>query len=266
MARIRENQRRSRTQRRELIQDLQTRVREFELKGVAATHEMQKAARKVALENERLRTLLAHHGVPKTKVEAYLQSFEDSADTTISFSEATNLSGACQGAARETLSNTRVSDARCYDPLLRGDPYPSAPPTTSYRQRVVEKHVSSAMPPEMPSGQCRSDGQTIPECFRSADDYDDTCTIRRPGHAVNSHVDEECANTVDCFCPPQTTAAQNIESSQSGVEISCETAAAIIAEMRGDDDRDAIRVSLGCLGRDTCNVKNSMVLQVMSER
>ncbi|RMZ73301.1 bzip transcription factor [Pyrenophora seminiperda CCB06] len=74
--RIRENQRRSRNQRKELIHDLQRRVQEYEAKGVAATQDMQRAARKVAEENLRLRSLLASRGVSQSEIVTYLQSFD----------------------------------------------------------------------------------------------------------------------------------------------------------------------------------------------
>lgn len=74
----------------------------------------------------------------------------------------------------------------------------------------------------------------------------------------------ECPNTSDCFCPPTSTI--KISPPNSGLEISCETAASIIIEMRGDGDIEAVRASLGCKGREDCTVRNSTVLQIMDER
>jgi hypothetical protein len=75
-ARIRDNQRRSRNRRKELIDDLQKRVQTYEQNGVTATQDMQRAARKVAQENLRLRSLLAHHGISQEAVDFYLRSFD----------------------------------------------------------------------------------------------------------------------------------------------------------------------------------------------
>lgn len=58
-SRVRDNQRRFRTRRAELLNDLQKRVHEYERQGVAATQAMQRAARKVAQDNVRLRTACA---------------------------------------------------------------------------------------------------------------------------------------------------------------------------------------------------------------
>ncbi|KAK4444966.1 hypothetical protein QBC34DRAFT_429412 [Podospora aff. communis PSN243] len=54
----RESQRRSRARRRELVEDLQRRVAEYERRDARATEAMQVAARRVVEENRRLRGLL----------------------------------------------------------------------------------------------------------------------------------------------------------------------------------------------------------------
>ncbi|EHK42056.1 hypothetical protein TRIATDRAFT_229475 [Trichoderma atroviride IMI 206040] len=74
--RIRENQRRSRARRKEYVEGMQRKLQDFETKGVAATLEMQQAARDVAIENSRLKMLLAHNGVGVDAVESFLQSFK----------------------------------------------------------------------------------------------------------------------------------------------------------------------------------------------
>lgn len=74
--RIRENQRRSRARRKEYVEGMQRKLQDFETKGVAATLEMQQAARDVAIENSRLKMLLAHNGIGMDAVESFLQSFK----------------------------------------------------------------------------------------------------------------------------------------------------------------------------------------------
>lgn len=71
--RVRDNQRRSRARRKELLDDLQTRLDECHRRGVQATVEMQQAARHVARENQRLRALLTRKGVPDAEVDAFLR-------------------------------------------------------------------------------------------------------------------------------------------------------------------------------------------------
>jgi len=74
LARIRDNQRRSRARRKEYLQELEARLRQCELQGIEASSEIQQAARGVADENKKLRRLLAQHGVGDDSVEAFLQS------------------------------------------------------------------------------------------------------------------------------------------------------------------------------------------------
>ncbi|ODA76255.1 hypothetical protein RJ55_08100 [Drechmeria coniospora] len=74
LARIRDNQRRSRARKKEYLQDLERRVRLWELYGTEASAEIQMAARKVAEENKQLRCLLNRYGVGDEYIHHYLQS------------------------------------------------------------------------------------------------------------------------------------------------------------------------------------------------
>jgi len=85
-ARIRDNQRRLRAKRKEHQKKLEQQLSLYHRQGIAASTEIQMAARKVADENKMLRTLLNKLGVNNNNIEVYLQS---SADTT-----ADTLSGA----------------------------------------------------------------------------------------------------------------------------------------------------------------------------
>ncbi|KAL6884229.1 hypothetical protein HDV57DRAFT_450438 [Trichoderma longibrachiatum] len=72
LARIRDNQRRSRARRREYIAELEQRLRAYELSGVEASSEVQLAARRVAEENRQLRELLHKHGFQDEYVSSFL--------------------------------------------------------------------------------------------------------------------------------------------------------------------------------------------------
>jgi len=63
LARIRDNQRRSRQRRKEYLQELETKYRSCEQTGAEASAEIQSVARKVADENKRLRQLLRLQGL-----------------------------------------------------------------------------------------------------------------------------------------------------------------------------------------------------------
>ncbi|RFU29487.1 hypothetical protein B7463_g6850, partial [Scytalidium lignicola] len=73
LARIRDNQRRSRARRKEYLQELEARLRQCELQGIEASAEIQTAARKVADENKKLRRLLVQHGIGEDIIESYIQ-------------------------------------------------------------------------------------------------------------------------------------------------------------------------------------------------
>ncbi|KAK4231374.1 hypothetical protein QBC38DRAFT_246971 [Podospora fimiseda] len=72
LARIRDNQRRARARKKEYVEELEQRIREFEQQRVQATTEVQIAARKVVEENRKLRELLRLHGVSEGSIEEYL--------------------------------------------------------------------------------------------------------------------------------------------------------------------------------------------------
>ncbi|KAM3466821.1 hypothetical protein MY5147_005968 [Beauveria neobassiana] len=74
LARIRDNQRRSRARRREYLQELEQRLRLCELQGIEATAEVQIAARRVADENRQLRQLLNEHGFSQEYINRFLQA------------------------------------------------------------------------------------------------------------------------------------------------------------------------------------------------
>jgi hypothetical protein len=313
--RIRENQRRSRNQRKELIQDLQRRVQEYELKGIAATQDMQRAARKVAEENSRLRSLLVSHGVAHEEVEAYLRSFDvASAQNHPSFGTPTSYASPVSrhngtpevepAPMRYTtqlqpqpqvpvqpsvtaLRQPRTSQPSC-PPQVRVYAQPSvqaccpAQTCQSTHQYQAPEHedvnISMQTSPEFslpaepivpeysrPAGSCSQSHYQTEDCNDGQITYptpQDDSTQVFPIVYVEEDVD--CPNTSSCFCPPTTAVKER--PLDTGLLISCETAATIIAEMRGDGDKHRIRASLGCHGNKECNVKNSIVLELMSER
>ena len=69
MARIRDNQRRSRARRKDYLKELETRYRTCEQVGVSASTEIQAAAKGVVEENRRLRNLLKAYGVSDAEID-----------------------------------------------------------------------------------------------------------------------------------------------------------------------------------------------------
>jgi hypothetical protein len=252
--RIRENQRRSRNRKKELIDELQERVHQYERQGVAATLDMQRAARSVAEENRRLRSLLACHGVSQNEVESYLQSFNDGeASMNAAVASPHHQNEMVVNHSRVTLGAAQASNhARCVGQqnVNNSACIPPAEPRT--KEVITTSSYSGSTAPLF----INQTQQTTKPVSRPPEIHHDI----RNGQAID---DMECPNTADCFCPP-TTKPQT-QPSNSSLEISCERAAAIITEMRGDVDMETIRASLGCAGRTECNVRNSTVLQILDE-
>ncbi|KAF2623713.1 hypothetical protein BU25DRAFT_414176 [Macroventuria anomochaeta] len=316
--RIRDNQRRSRARRKDLIKDLQTRVQEYELKGVAATQDMQRAARKVAQENERLRTLLARHGILKEEVEFFLRSCEQTdgsvePETPISIvkSPSASLPYTTNTGPRslhiQPLSQTyprehnprpspiqisrqpvqvsrqpiqaNCSTTKC-DPATQCGPTTRTSTEVQIEATIMSKSIEAcrkaescyASPSETDSSSPPPRPQevlpafTYPERAPAITQSQGCCPIYKPQPEVTME-DPECPSTADCFCPPTTTAPPPICRPAIGNdEISCETAATIIAQMRGDGDDAAARVLIGCNAGEVCSIKNSFLMQVLDER
>jgi hypothetical protein len=219
---------------------------------------MQRAARKVVQENSRLRNLLKHHGISYDEIDTYLRSFdEDKASNEASLALATTLvspqrgmfeviSGhglgvsepSCQNRSSGNDTCNNIPDRRYLIEHERGDLF-----TTLRRPITSESFSDARIQTETPSP------RVIENQYYAQEN--------------NKVVDSECPNTHDCFCPPTTKSRTRL--STSGLEISCETAATIIIEMRGDGDVESVRKSLGCAGREECNVRNSTVLQILDE-
>jgi hypothetical protein len=232
-------------------------VQAYERDGIEATHDMQRAARKVAQENSRLRRLLAHHGISQEEIDIYLRSFdEDKSPNEASTAPATAPVPSCSGMSgvifahrlgvAETLGQARSVGTRT------GNNNPN-------HQCLTEHQLD---------GVCAVRHLTTPEPFFDARTQTEALSSRVTEKHYDAQEnlkldDSECPNTRDCFCPP--TIKRNTQSLTSGLEISCDTAATIIIEMRGDGDVESVRKSLGCSGHEECNVRNSTVLQILDE-
>lgn len=262
---------------------------------------MQRAARKVAEENMRLRSMLASRGVSQSEIDAYLQSFDagsaqghfqrvnhalPASHQTVSVATAPGLITSAgqltaQSAAGSSLQSAAQPLAQAsFQPSMQLNQAYSGPhvglqrnnqPCSQVTQRAPchvrqETTRARALEPGMPMGSqeaIHSRPATVeePPCQRTGNNavYDNsTATLSELEN------DTDCPNTASCFCAPASTPKE--QSIDTGLLISCETAATIIAEMRGDGDRNRIRASLGCQGDQECNVKNTLVLELMDER
>lgn len=226
---------------------------------------MQRAARKVAEDNIRLRSLLALHGVLQEEVESYLRVTDEASISeahlpTFQGSSVTRQCGTPERQLNHVFSPAESSNHTQSRYLGDGHTNVDSRFAPNQQKRSTARHSEIAEPYATLVRTELSLPKAADECndmqgHSGSNDSIYVCPVTEPSG---------CPNTPSCFCAPAPTIGFHPVS--SGLEISCETAATIIAEMRGDGDKESVRASLGCNGRGDCNIKNSTVLQIMDER
>jgi len=289
LARIRDNQRRSRARRKEYLQELEARLRQCELQGIEASAEIQQAARRVADENKKLRSLLAQHGIGEDNIEGYLQRSQTS--DTLMNNQFGNNSVAVQ--VLEQLLQTRKvccadgntgapSISRSRDSSGSGSTVQSIWDNTNIHRRSAGLHsgkaASSAQQYMTPSRTASSIGSVGHRSSHSMSHHQRLNTVSssrehgqgsntsNPGHHLDfdSHFSQSNQSSYDS---PQSHQHQlqymPITASSSTNINSCVFAADMITTMAGASDSSAIRADLGCLPDMDCEVDNHLVFNVM---
>lgn len=230
-ARIRENQRRSRTRRKEYVQRLEQRLWSFERLGVTATQEVQKAGRKVARENELLRSLLQLHGVTEESVEEYLESRGQPASSTLS-----------QCMPLESLASAKLHPPTA--PNQRASSYLNSSATSSHWQSDNPPHqpraIGSRNPP--PKSDAKSNMDILP------------CQEFNTNRAAK-------LNPVTAESNSETHEVASIQ--DTGQSMSCVTAARIIESIQNHSEYRNVRSELGCSSESTCMVKNMSIFDIL---
>ncbi|CAI7642601.1 unnamed protein product [Penicillium palitans] len=226
-ARIRENQRRSRTRRKEYTQQLEQRVRSFEKLGIAATQDVQKAGRKVAAENVSLRSLLMTHGVTKKQIEEYLESQRQPTNSTLS-----------QCPLVVSLPSTNLHLPTTHSHPLVDYHHPLASPSSRELNNSQHPFISLEMRSSPPKSDAKSRMDTPNSQESSA------------GRAVElSPVTAEPVPESQHFGGDQDT----------GQFTSCMTAASLIENFRD------VRSELGCDSESNCMVKNMSIFDILDK-
>lgn len=200
--RIRENQRRSRARRKEYVEGMQRKLQDFETKGVAATLEMQQAARDVAIENSRLKMLLAHSGIGVEAVESFLQSFKG------------------QDAAEAEQYAAKIATAESIASLGRASTVATLFPEHAHIDKLAV--LASASMQQQNGGSASTSGHDSDTTITS----DDSTTGPSTGPVTPSSSHMNAPSPSDDFEAPQT--------------MSCDAAAHIIAQMQGCGFREQV--------------------------
>lgn len=246
-AQNRERQRRSRARRRELIDDLSRQLDEYKRRDAQATQEMQRAARAVSDENQRLRALLRLRGVSPSEVRRYLASFPSSASSSINSAlpTATRVSSSSLP-TRSTPTIAKMSPTAPATAPEPGLPKPALSPSGGRRSLDVARP------------QRQADGDEL--CQRPG--YDGTQYLEQ----VERSIDSVLPPMSDCFCPPGPPTEDTDRSRAEMLETSCDAAAAILVELHGQaTDLGRTRAALGCNGGSSCSVKNTTLFRLMDD-
>ncbi|EXM24533.1 hypothetical protein RAB80_005271 [Fusarium oxysporum f. sp. vasinfectum] len=224
----RENQRRSRARQRELLDDLQNRVREFERRDCQATLEMQRVARAVAGENAALRGLLAAKGVSIEEVEAHVEAVRH---------------------GEKMVARTSVATVT-----------PVSTPSSNASPVVI---ASRPMPCSQPQG-CAPVRENSNPPFAIQPKMYSPPTPATTATTATSCTEESgcCPRPQPASQPQQQPGPQQPKSLD---KIHCMEAATILAQIRGQSDMSQARAVLGCAEGETCMVRNTDLLNLMDE-
>ncbi len=243
--RNRENQRRSRARRKDYIQELEQRLRQYEIAGVKATAEVQAAARKVSEENTSLRSLLGICGVDTGRIEEFLRTGAASFHKHSSHDMKTHaalLLRECASTRSCAVTHVRTPPALETDVCTRDVQHIAKTPDavkldTNAISYVSTNHVNS---------QTTVDGNRIK-----------SPVIHAERHRIPP--------TPRCSTVESPTSSDQGRSTGARDEISCVAAAEIIAGMRGHDDPEQVWPELGCSSSRKCMVKNMAIFQIMDQ-
>ncbi|KAG9251654.1 uncharacterized protein F5Z01DRAFT_275548 [Emericellopsis atlantica] len=245
----RENQRRSRARRRELVQDLQEKVARFEREGVQASIELQRIAKALELENHRLRALLDRKGVAPDEIARHLRATGyDDAPT------ATHSSDPSQHPPPTSIPNISYprrlakSSKTLTNPPAPNATFPSG--DTHSSQHRLQDRLTSVVSPRLAQGR-PAVSITYPNA--GPEDY-------ASKGALASGAQKE--KLPPFLYPPQLST--NLSRHVSGT-MSCKTAIGLVAGMHHSSQKDEIKGLLRCGQTDNCEVETSEVFSVIDQ-
>ena len=217
---------------------------------------MRRAARAVALENSRLRNLLAANGFPPEVVSRYLASFPDlkssevtspqTPETPAFFPPAEPAAPLVADGGTSSLQEPRIADARC-----RRDMATFVPPYTP----IAGDGRNLAPTPSDNTGQPSAIDKLVVLADASAQQTCCGSVTQCSGSRSQNDVEEPAP------CPPQSDADSGPP--PGPLETTCSTAANIMASLNRYGDEEMAREALGCRGTKECLVKNTVLFQLL---
>ncbi|TVY41760.1 hypothetical protein LOCC1_G006155 [Lachnellula occidentalis] len=295
LARIRDNQRRSRARRKEYLQELEAKLRQCELQGIEASAEIQVAARRVADENKKLRGLLFQNGIAEDSIESYLDS--SSATETVTGSQYGGNAGPavqlmehllsnrkacctdssiaqCDGAAgmgsRDSSTSVSTVQTTPWDVHQTPFAHQSMTPTSSAASKaasVGRGHDSNQVAPHhhriVPMPQNLSPASNPNQSGHDSQTFDFN-PLLQPQKPITYNTSHQ--NSSQQHLQPYSVDHQSfiyIPTTTANENVnSCGMATDMITSMAGGDPA-SVRADLGCLPNMDCEVDNHLVFNVM---
>ena len=226
LARIRDNQRRSRARRKEYIGEIETRLQECERHGSGASYEIQVAAKKVAQENKQLRELLIRNGVNNEEIDAHLRSSSNAL-----LCEETRQANTC--VAVRALEEKLSARINCGGRVLTAQ---------MPKSRACDKGEASPISHQMASfgspsfSDCGTSGET------------GRCSLNGPLQSLPLGSEQVKLGEISEDVVPNLN--------------DCTVAADIIITMAGGDS-NSVKADLGCQPGVDCEVDNQLILSIM---
>jgi hypothetical protein len=253
LLRNRENQRASRARRKGYIEDLESRLRNFEAAGIAATASVQAAARRVAEENFYLRQLLGGQGIGKAEVDEYLERMRGQG-VPVGQVPLVQKGPVARKRKHGEMSARELEAARTLGQIDSPVHHVVVAPWEQSPMVGREGFRDLPTPEDSYASEQEQVSSTSPELLAISDRQDSyqpsiaTAVSLYPEIQIRSKRQLCSYDAPDHLRQPDVTP--------------CEEAAQIIASMRGHEDAEAVWSELGCSSEARCTVKNMTIFQL----
>ncbi|USW57301.1 hypothetical protein Slin15195_G106200 [Septoria linicola] len=289
LARVRDNQRRSRARRKEYLQELETKYRTCEQVGIGASAEIQAAARQVADENRRLRQILTKHGIsadefdgdsPSSSVASELEAMigkkrncgQDGIDCEQSLAKIREEYSSVPERGLRPLqmraSDRQLSPQSGYESSNGGAGVPSPLSSTFKQQQQQQSHPNYATPQsqntrtesgytQQPQYQPRAPSISL---YGNYPDYPSSSISQQQQQQLPDH---------DFYPHPQNLdsyPSQNLDMdhhSQQNTSSSCRDIANAIRYVRPNLSQQELEREMGCQPGTDCHVPNYEAFDLM---
>jgi len=258
LARIRDNQRRSRARRKEYLQELETKYRTCEQVGVEASAEIQAAARRVLDENKRLRELLRQQGLSDAEIDGMSVDRPENPQYPTAANALESMMGQRRSCGSGDDCGSSVDDGR-----------PSIAPSLS-----TQSMSAPQLPAQQPQPQHMTP-QMIPPSTRFASPHSSVSSgVPTPNNAhfpalqassyslsplQQSHMDNGMHYNDSITWDMQQ---QQLPQPSMGDSSSCYAAAGAIRTIKPDIGYE-LEYELGCGDGADCNVPNTKIFSMM---